>query len=110
MYADNLFTLDNLSSLPAEAVASVERFSSRDELTVNESDVVFVSAVQYGRTVLEKRFSGFSSVAELLRVVRMCLEGLSGLVSITLRNRDCGQSAKRVVRLGRPVPMFAAMA
>lgn len=109
MYADNLFTLNNVATLSVGG-GSVADASRSTDMALSECDVVFVSAVQYGRTVLEKSFSGFGSIAELLRTVRMCLGGLRGLVTINLRNRTCGQTAKRVMRIGRPSPLMPAMA
>lgn len=110
MYADNLFTINNVSTLCMGGGFGYSDTTHRDDLSLSECDVVFVSVVQYGRTVLEKSFSGFGTLAELLRTVRVCLKGFGGLVTINLRNRTCGQTAKRVLRLGRPVPSMPSMA
>lgn len=110
MYANNLFTLDNVSALSGSVRYGMPSDDRREDLDVSERDVVFVSVLQYGRTVLEKSFSGFGSVSELLRTVMLCLGNIRGLVTVNLRNRTCGQTAKRVLRLGRPSPTMPAMA
>lgn len=110
MYADNLFTLNNVSTLPACALCDMVGAPRREEMTVIESDVVFVSVVQYGRIVFEGTFSGFADVKALLRGVMTCLGRFGGLATVSLRNRRCGQSMKRVMRLGRTTPAMPAMA
>lgn len=110
MYANNLFTIDNAPMLSGSSRYGKLGDGRREDIEVRERDVVFVSVLQYGRMVLEKSFSGFGSVAELLRMVMSCLGNMGGLVTVNLRNRTCGQTAKRVLRLGRPSPTMPAMA
>ncbi len=110
MYADNLFTLNKVPTLSVGGGFGSIETSRGGEMPVGTRDEVFVSVVQYGRIVLEKSFSGFGSVAELLSTVRMCLGSIGGLVTVNLRNRTCGMTAKRVMRLGRPAPSMPAMA
>ena len=105
MYADNLFTLNNVPTLSVGGGFGSIETSRGWEMPVGTRDEVFVSVVQYGRIVLEISFSGVGSVAELL-----CLGSIGGLVTVNLRNRTCGMTAKRVMRLGRPAPSMPAMA
>ncbi len=63
MYADNLFTLNNVPTLSVGGGFGSIETSRGGEMPVGTRDEVFVSVVQYGRIVLEKSFSGFGSVA-----------------------------------------------
>ncbi len=110
MYAHNLFTLNNISTLSAGAGFGASALRSGDEqMPVHRHDIVFVSVVQYGRTLLDRAFTGFSGITELLLAVKECLGSVAGLVTVNLRNRTCGCTARRVIRLNRPamtIPRF----
>lgn len=78
-----------------------------NNFVVRPADVVFVSAMQCNRVLLEKTFSGFSSLRDLLTVVGRCLGNATGLVTLHLRNRDRGCSTRRAVRYRRSEALFA---
>lgn len=81
--------------------------TSNDNFVVQPADVVFVSAMQCSRVIMERAFSGISSLQELLSVVGKCIDGATGLVTLHLRNRDRGCSAHRAVRYRPSAPVFA---
>ena len=103
MYAHNLFTLNNIPTLSVGGGLGASLLESGDgQLTVRRHDVVFVNVVQYGRTLLDKAFTGFSGITKLLMAVKECLGATAGLVTVNFRNRTCGGTARRVIRLNRP--------
>lgn len=115
MYADNLFTLNNIPTLSAVQgglgvltgnVTSAGRDGCEGGLMC-PSDKLFVSVVQYGRTVLDLVLAGIGSMAELMRVVKCSLGPECGLVTVNVRNGSQGWSLKRCVRLNRAVPRLA---
>ena len=71
------------------------------------TDVIFVSAMQCDRQLLECSFSGVGSVRELLGVAGNALGNVTGLVTLHFRNRDRGCSLRRAVRFHPSAPLFA---
>ncbi|MCM1070188.1 MAG: hypothetical protein NC210_01205 [[Clostridium] fimetarium] len=69
--------------------------------TVGPEDSVLVSAVKGGRLVATVGFTGMSDLSELMRAAAAALKSVGGLVTLRLRNRTQGTSARRVVMLGR---------
>ena len=80
---------------------------SDNEFVVQPADVIFVSAMQCDRQLLECSFSGVSSVRELLAVAGRALGNVTGLVTLHFRNRDRGCSLRRAVRFHPSAPLFA---
>lgn len=81
------------------------------ELSIAPSDVVFVSVVQFGRTILNSvAFTNKSSVDEILHDVRSLLGGVTGMVKVTLRNRTVGWHSILSMRLWRPSMSLLATA
>lgn len=110
MYANNLFTLNNIPTLSVGAGFSGKcNANVGDSYPIHGSDVVFVSAVQLGSIVLEKRFTGFSNIESLMAEVCRCLSHTVGFVMVSVRSRDCGWMMKRNICVNRrSVSMFAA--
>lgn len=77
-----------------------------DAFAVHPSDMVFVKATQCNRVVLERSFSGFSSLQELIASVGAVLADTAGLVTLHMRNRDKGCSVRRAVRFRHAAPLF----
>ncbi len=71
-------------------------------------DEIFATAVQFGRTVYDAAFSGVGNLRQIISQIIDALGTVSGLVTIMLRNRTQGTTARRVVRVGGsrrpPVP------
>ena len=77
---------------------------------LHSSDEIFVSAVRLGRVVFDRCFSGFTDMQTLLREVRECIGATPGLITLNLRNRTCGWTTKRVVRVNRAAVSLLATA
>ncbi len=107
-----MISLNSYPSLftPNVAVASDADLSifSENNFEISPSDVVFVSARQCSRVILEQTFSGFSSLKELIAVVGSCIGSATGLVTLHFRNRDRGCSTRRAVRFRPSVSLFAS--
>lgn len=83
-------------------------FLSENNFEISPADVVFVSACQCSRVILEQTFSGFSSLKELIGVVGSCIGSATGLVTLHFRNRDRGCSTRRAVRFRPSASLFAS--
>lgn len=79
---------------------------SSQSFIVEPADVVFVTARQMNRVLLEKSFSGFGSLTELLASMEAYIGNVSGLVTLQLRNRDRGCSLRRAVRFRPAMPLM----
>lgn len=108
MYAHNLFTLNNVPTLSVGGGLGALMQQHQDSMPVRCHDVIFVRVVQYGRTLIDRTFTGFSCMPELMRAVKDCLGGTVGLVSVYFRNSSCGCASKRVIRMNRPTVSMPA--
>ncbi len=82
---------------------------SDDNFVVQPADVVFVSALQCNRVLLERTFCGASSIKELITVIGNAIgDSATGLVTLRFRNRDRGCSLHMAVRYRRCAPLFAS--
>jgi len=100
MYANNLFTLNNIPTLSVGGKMN-SAASVADTLPITSSDMIFVSAVQLGRVVLDTCLTGFADMTALMHELKRILASSPGLITVNLRNRSCGWASKRVVRIGR---------
>lgn len=78
--------------------------------TVGPTDSILVSAVKGGRLAATIELTGMEGMGELLGAATAALKHLGGLVTLRLRNRTQGTTARRVVMLGRigmPLPFRA---
>lgn len=73
-------------------------------------DVIFVNAVQYGRTILDASLTGLSDFSDLMVALRTLLADTAGLVTVNLRNRNRGWAMKQAMRVNRPASMLSALA
>lgn len=116
MYANNLFTLNNIPTLSVQCEAGVEKVEyasgngSCNDFSIYPSDRVFVSAVQYGRTMFEKVITGVASVAEIMDSVRQVLGKASGLFTVSIRNASQGWVRRRTIRFSRCTMPFPPVA
>lgn len=115
MYANNLFTVNNLSTLPVEAVSGNFGCSRLGYAgcvyggnVLHSSDRLFVNVVQYGKIILDSFFEGYDSVSGLMAAVRQQLGSVAGLITVNIRNCSQGWSGKRIVRLNRVESSFPA--
>lgn len=99
MYANNLFTLNNISTLSAVQGGFGVENRSESEYAVGVDDRLFVSVVQCGRTVYDSVFYGIESIAALMSALKRQLGGVSGLVTVNIRNSSRGWARRRCVRL-----------
>ena len=103
----NFPSLFEPASASREACVSKREEPSAEGFSVCPADSVAVSAVKGGRLVAAVEFSGVADVNELLSAATAALRHLGGLVTLRLRNRTQGTTARRVVMLGRssmPLP------
>lgn len=68
--------------------------------SVNTGDEIFATIEQFGRVIVSGAFSGFESVKHLINSIIAASDLNTGLITISLRNRTAGTTARRVVRLG----------
>ena len=125
MYTNNLFTLNNISTISSEIVSTlpinkiptlgeeggncaVGAGVSKAVYAVRAADVVYVNVVQFGKVLLNAPMCGFCSVEALLAGVRRRLGEVCGVVTVNVRNYTCGWALKRTVRLGRPMHTMLA--
>lgn len=117
MYTNNLFTLNNISTLPINKIptlgeeggnCAVGAGASRAVYAVRAADMVYVNVVQFGKVLLNAPMCGFGSVEALFAGVRRRLGEVCGVVTVNVRNCTCGWALKRTVRLGRPVHTMLA--
>lgn len=109
MYANNLFTLNNIPTLPAVqggAGMMNNMVPGADERMICRSDKLFVSVVKCGRTVMERVFVGLESMRELIMEVKGLMGDECGLVTVNVRNGSQGWRCKRCVRMNPVRPMF----
>ena len=99
MYANNLFTLNNISTLSAVQGGFGVENRSESEYAVGIGDRLFVTVVQCGRTVFDSVFCGVESIAALMSALKERLGGVSGLVTVNIRNSTRGWARRRCVRL-----------
>lgn len=59
---------------------------------IDFSDIIFVTVLQQGRSLTQLRFSGISSLKELMQRLRQSLHQYTGLLTIQLRNSTQGWS------------------
>lgn len=117
MYANNLFTLNNITTLSSVQFdgmmgdgMSAAAGPALGDMSVCPTDRVFVSAVQYGRTIFERVITGVASVAEIMDSVRDALGRTAGLFTVSIRNASQGWIRRRTIRFSRcsmPLPSFA---
>ncbi|MBD5225476.1 MAG: hypothetical protein HDS68_05855 [Bacteroidales bacterium] len=81
---------------------------SENNFELSPADVVFVSARQCSRVILERTFIGFGSLRELIAVVGSYIGSATGLVTLHFRNRDRGCSTRRAVRFRPSESLFAS--
>ena len=79
-----------------------------DNFVVQPADVVFVSALQCDRVLLDCSFSGVGSLKELIAAVGRAIGNATGLVTLHFRNRDRGCSLRRALRYRPSAPLFAS--
>lgn len=85
--------------------------STDGNLPLSSTDTIYVSAVQYGKTLLDRvTLTGCATVAEILNAVRALLGHVEGLVNVSFRNRDNGWRSSRAIRVSRPSMSMLAMA
>lgn len=63
------------------------------------TDLIFATVSYAGRTLLDVQFTGISSAAELIALIRRSLAGFRGYVSLRLRNGSQGWSRRSGLRL-----------
>lgn len=88
------------TALHRQAPASV----TRDLLmTVCPEDTICISAVQYGKTLLDRvTLRGYRSLGEILTAAGHLLGDVDGIVTVSIRNRDNGWTITRSLRVRRP--------
>lgn len=59
-------------------------------ISLQPSDMLFATVLQFGRVVERLSLSGLASVNEALQAVASSTPGVSGLVRVELRNRTTG--------------------
>ncbi len=67
--------------------------------TISCTDLLYVTAVSGGITVMAVKMSGISSLGEVYRKLRLSAPGTKGVVNLSLRNSTQGWSQKHVVVL-----------
>lgn len=94
---------EQASATPVSGVERRADVTSGDSaaFAVGPEDSVLVSAVKGGRLVATVGFTGMSDLSELMRAAAAALKSVGGLVTLRIRNRTQGTSARRVVMLGR---------
>jgi len=105
MYANNLFTLNNVPTLPVGGRLETSLLNA-EEPAVSPNDVIFVNAVQFGRAIIDTALTGFDSMSALMHAVGELLAQTSGLVTVNLRNRTCGWTRRRAIRVNQPGRMM----
>ena len=107
MYTNNLFTLNNISTISSDIVSTlpinkiptlgeeggncaVGAGASRAVYAVRAADMVYVNVVQFGKVLLNAPMCGFCSVEALLAGVRRRLGEVCGVVTVNVRNCTCG--------------------
>ena len=116
MYANNLFTLNNIPTLSMQGGLCVvsgpaaKCGSGIGNYSISPSDRVFVSVVQHGRTLFDRLMAGAGSVAEIMDMVQGALKDTVGLVTVNIRNASQGWSRRRTVRFNSRSMMFPPVA
>lgn len=70
---------------------------------IHTSDIIYATLSQHGREIAAYRFSGMTTMADLLRQIRNAAAGCIGLVSVKLRNSTQGWTLARSLMLA-PTP------
>lgn len=122
MYADNLFTLNNISTVSAQATIDAcsrralghagisRRFAGDEANEVNGGDVIFIDAMQYGKSIISTSLTGLNGMHELMSAVCVLLADTAGVVDVKLRNRTRGWALTRAIRINRAHSMLATFA
>lgn len=63
--------------------------------TIEATDIVWASATYRGRTVATFSSTGFTSLADVVRAVRLAVGTLAGSLRLTLRNASRGWTHTR---------------
>jgi hypothetical protein len=67
--------------------------------TINSSDIIFATLTQRGNQVATFRFSGLSSVADIIKHIRDSVRNCMGIVTLQLRNGSQGWTQQRSLLL-----------
>lgn len=71
--------------------------------TIEATDIVWASATYRGRTVAAFSSTGFTSLADVVRAVRLAVGTLAGSLRLTLRNASRGWTQTRSLFMA-PLP------
>lgn len=79
--------------------------------TINATDTIMARAICDGRTVVDFKGCGFSSLTDVIRAVREAIGSAAGMFRIVLRNATAGWSQQRSlfvapVRAGVQLSLF----
>ena len=101
MYANNLFTLNNISTLsPVVGESWHEKTAGNaSEYHMTESDRIMISICQYGKELFSQQLAGYKCVADVVCATVNSLGTFSGLFTLRLRNPQRGWVVKRTVNL-----------
>ena len=67
--------------------------------TINSSDIIFATLTQRGNQVATFRFSGLTSIADIIKQIRTNVRNCIGMVTLQLRNGTQGWSQSRSLLL-----------
>lgn len=67
--------------------------------TISPDDIIFVTVSSIGRRVASFTLSGMNSDQDIDTALRHNLADMGGLLTVDLRNRTSGTSARRVLRM-----------
>lgn len=66
---------------------------------IHTSDIIYATLSQHGREIAAYRFSGMTTMADLLRQICKAAAGCIGLVNVRLRNSTQGWTLARSLML-----------
>lgn len=58
--------------------------------TINNSDIIFATVQQQGNTILSLKFSGITSMSQIIKSLSEKLGNKMGLIKLNIRNRTQG--------------------
>ena len=70
---------------------------------IHTSDIIYATLIQHGREIAAYRFSGMTTLDDLMRHIRKAAAGCMGLVNLRLRNCNQGRTLARALMLA-PAP------
>lgn len=67
--------------------------------TIHTSDIIYATITQHGRQIGSFRLSGLESFSEIVRAVRRLSAGVTGMVTVILRNGSQGWRHTRSIMI-----------